>query len=590
MSNGLRTAQWKKLRLEIIKRDQSTCYLCGTPDAKEVDHIRPISKNGALYDPENLACICRRCNLLKGNKVGQISPFLGTKSTPLDFAISDLSEDVPISPDLNVITNQDILGHYKNGVPNVEPVGGQLIGSPTPRLRALPVAGDSERSDQALAFAESIGIKLMPWQITALKELLQTTNGKWTRRSLGIVCSRQVGKTELAKIRILAGIYLFSEKLTILMSVNAQQAEMTLYQINDIIINNPSLMPLYQRYYLTNGKQEIRFKNGARIIVVAATANGSRGLTADFVFLDELRTITPEAMEAVSFTMNARPDAQMLTVSNSGDKTSKVLNDLRDRAIANVSPSLGWLEWSAHPSRKIDDVKGWIEAVPALGHTMTEEVLRHSLATSDPMTFRVEVLCQFVDNLASPFEPGAWDACLDKDSDVTPGPATYFAFDKSYTHKYGVLVAGQKIDELRVKVKVLQVFESATALDDRQLASEINAYILKFKPRVLMYDKWVSQNVMDYLKSSGTQLLDVSGRAQNDASNRLAQLMTHRQIVHNGDPVLTEAINACATKITEYGWKIVRRKSQSEICAALSAGMIGWYASQPQATAQIIIS
>jgi len=349
-------------------------------------------------------------------------------------------------------------------------------------------------------------------------------------------------------------------------------------------------MHLYQRYYLTNGKQEIRFKNGARIIVVAATANGSRGLTADFVFLDELRTITPEAMEAVSFTMNARPMAQMLTVSNSGDKSSKVLNDLRDKAIANVSPSLGWLEWSAHPSRAIDDVKGWIEAVPALGHTMTEEILRHSLATSDPMTFRVEVLCQFVDNLASPFEPGAWDACLDKDSDVTPGAPTYFAFDKSYTHKYGVLVAGQKVDDLRVKVKVLQVFESQTALDDRQLASEINAHILKFKPRVLMYDKWVSQNVMDYLKSSGTQLLDVSGRVQNDASNRLAQLMTHRQIVHNGDPVLTDAVNACATKITEYGWKLVRRKSQGEICAAISSAMVAWYASQPQATAQIIIS
>ena len=465
-----------------------------------------------------------------------------------------------------------------------------MIGSPEPRIRALPVAGDSERADQALAFAESIGVELMPWQKTSLRELLQTTNGKWTRRTLGIVCSRQVGKTELAKIRILAGIYLFGEKSILIMSVNAKQAEMTLYQIDEIITSNPSLMHLYERYYLTNGKQEIRFKNGARIIVVAATATGSRGLTADFVFLDELRTITPEAIEAVSFTMNARPGAQMLTVSNAGDKSSKVLNDLRDKAIANVSPSLGWLEWSAHPARAIDDVRGWIESVPALGHTMTEDILRHSLATSDPMTFRVEVLCQFVDNLSSPFEPGSFENCLDKDSDVTPGLPTYFAFDKSYTHKYGVLVAGQKVDDLRVKVKVLQVFESTTALDDRQLASDINAHIIKFRPSVLMYDKWVSENVIAYLKSAGVELMDVSGRAQNDASNRLAQLMSHKQLVHNGDPVLREAIAACATKITPYGWKLVRRKSQGEICAAISAAMCAWYASKPQPTAQIIIS
>ena len=146
------------------------------------------------------------------------------------------------------------------------------------------------------------------------------------------------------------------------------------------------------------------------------------------------------------------------------------------------------------------------------------------------------------------------------------------------------------MDDLKVKVKVLQVFESTTALDDRQLASDIHAHIIKFRPSVLMYDKWVSENVIAYLKSAGVELMDVSGRAQNDASNRLAQLMSHKQLVHNGDPVLREAIAACATKITPYGWKLVRRKSQGEICAAISAAMCAWYASKPQPTAQIIIS
>ena len=590
MAGGLRDKRWVALRKEILARDLNTCYICGSPDAGSVDHIFPRSKGGALYDPENLAAICNRCNSRKSDKLYTTKGFLSLESDPHLLVNSDLPENDTISPNFEMGLKDNKLGHPKKTGEMFGSVGENLIGSPEPRVRALPVAGDSERADQALAFAESIGVELMPWQKTSLRELLQTKNGKWARRTLGIVCSRQVGKTELAKVRILAGIYLFEEKSIIIMSVNAQQAEMTLYQINEMIISNPTLMHLYQRYYLTNGKQEIRFKNGARIIVVAATGTGSRGLTADFVFLDELRTITPEAIEAVSFTMNARPNAQMLTVSNAGDKSSKVLNDLRDKAINNASPSLGWLEWSAHPSRAIDDVRGWIEAVPALGHTMTEDILRHSLATSDPMTFRVEVLCQFVDNLSSPFEPGSFESCLDKNSDVLPGPATYFAFDKSYTHKYGVLVAGQKVDNLKVKVKVLQVFESTTALDDRQLASDINIHIMKYKPAVLMYDKWVSDNVVAYLKSAGVELMDVSGRAQNDASNRLAQLMSHKQLVHNGDPVLSEAIAACATKITPYGWKLVRRKSQGEICAAISASMVSWYASKPQPTAQIIIS
>ena len=79
---GLRTAEWRKLRLSILQRDQYSCYLCGTPDANEVDHIRPRSKGGADYDPENLAAICRRCNLLKSDKLGHIGVFLAPQSIP----------------------------------------------------------------------------------------------------------------------------------------------------------------------------------------------------------------------------------------------------------------------------------------------------------------------------------------------------------------------------------------------------------------------------------------------------------------------------------------------------------------------------
>ena len=79
---GLRTAEWRKLRVEILRRDQNTCYICGTPNANEVDHIRPRSKGGAEYDPENLAAICRRCNLLKGDKIGHKGVFLAQQTTP----------------------------------------------------------------------------------------------------------------------------------------------------------------------------------------------------------------------------------------------------------------------------------------------------------------------------------------------------------------------------------------------------------------------------------------------------------------------------------------------------------------------------
>lgn len=69
--------------IEVLERDGWRCQICGvsTPrsrrgtnhfNAPEVDHVIPISKNGA-HSMANVQCACKRCNRLKSNKyiVGQ---------------------------------------------------------------------------------------------------------------------------------------------------------------------------------------------------------------------------------------------------------------------------------------------------------------------------------------------------------------------------------------------------------------------------------------------------------------------------------------------------------------------------------------
>ncbi|MGB0855149.1 MAG: HNH endonuclease [Pikeienuella sp.] len=65
------TAQWKKLRLEVLERDLWTCSMCGAalsqgctrPDSAVVDHTRPhdLDPDGQ-YDPANLRSVCRSCH------------------------------------------------------------------------------------------------------------------------------------------------------------------------------------------------------------------------------------------------------------------------------------------------------------------------------------------------------------------------------------------------------------------------------------------------------------------------------------------------------------------------------------------------
>lgn len=69
-----RTLMTRRLRKEIMSRDNYTCQNCGLSLEKEpnllleIDHIIPISKNGKTTY-ENLQTLCWKCNRQKGNKL-----------------------------------------------------------------------------------------------------------------------------------------------------------------------------------------------------------------------------------------------------------------------------------------------------------------------------------------------------------------------------------------------------------------------------------------------------------------------------------------------------------------------------------------
>lgn len=59
---------WRRLRLEIIKRDGGRCVACGASPADgttvlNVDHIEPLSRAWERrLDPTNLQTLCGACN------------------------------------------------------------------------------------------------------------------------------------------------------------------------------------------------------------------------------------------------------------------------------------------------------------------------------------------------------------------------------------------------------------------------------------------------------------------------------------------------------------------------------------------------
>jgi 5-methylcytosine-specific restriction protein A len=62
------TAQWKRLRLRVLKRDKGRCQLrydgC-TGRATQVDHIISTAAGGAELDPNNAHAVCMHCHSVK---------------------------------------------------------------------------------------------------------------------------------------------------------------------------------------------------------------------------------------------------------------------------------------------------------------------------------------------------------------------------------------------------------------------------------------------------------------------------------------------------------------------------------------------
>ena len=64
---ALGTSRWKRLRLQILDRDDRICAYCGGV-ADTVDHIISRHDGGDLWDKENLISACKSCNSSKGKK------------------------------------------------------------------------------------------------------------------------------------------------------------------------------------------------------------------------------------------------------------------------------------------------------------------------------------------------------------------------------------------------------------------------------------------------------------------------------------------------------------------------------------------
>jgi len=570
--------QWKQQRLRVLRRDNYVCAYCGG-EATAVDHIIAAVRGGD-DSLENLTAVCKPCNSRKGAR----SVFLGEQSTPSAFPdnlhIKDIrgkTDNSDIRPDEAVTT-----GLVAEPIPITKGTKKKkpLMGHTKPRISSPALKGESYGEEFA-AFAEKVGTPLLPWQKYVATDFLTVDEeGMFIRKTVGILVSRQQGKTYLAALRILFGLFVLGEMSIVAMSSNRSMALDTFRKVVGIIERNEFLRSQVLLNRGTVGKfgsgnECVELLNGARYEIVAATRDGSRGKSADLLFIDELREISEEAWSAAKPTTRARANSQTILVSNAGDAFSTVLNDLRDRALSYPAKSLGWYEYSAPQHAKLTDRQGWAMSNPALGYTVTEAAIEEALSTDTPETFRTETLCQWISSLSSPWPIGVFEDLADTSLVIGPGPATYFAFDVAQSRRTASLMVGQMSpDGEKIAVKILDSWTSSVSLDELKIAADIKGYCDLYMPRQVMFDHYATATIASRLEVSGVKMVDVSGQQFYQASMDLLDAMVSGRLVHDGDLNLVNQMNACAAKTNEASWRIIRRQSAGDISAPISLAML----------------
>lgn len=462
-----------------------------------------------------------------------------------------------------------------------------LRGATKPRLHTPLLKGENKLQD-VKDLCEIVKMPLLPWQEFVLKDMLTIgKDGYWIRKTNLLLIARQNGKTHLARMLILAHLIKW-ETNVLMMSSNRSMALDTFRQVALLIEGNDHLKGFVKQIRYANGTESIEMLSGARLDVVAATRDGSRGRSVNgLLFIDEVREINEEAFKAATPVTRAHPGSHTLLTSNAGDAFSTVLNDLRERALSYPPKTFGFYEYSAPQYCKIDDREAWAMSNPSMGYTITPEAIEESIATSPIETTRTETLCQWIDSLQSPWPHGVLEATSDSDLVMSPGALTMFAFDVSPSRRNASLVAGQILADGKIGFGLLQNWESAVAVDDLKIAADIKKWCDEYKPRLVCFDKYTTQSIADRLQKSGVMVEDVSGQKFYQACGDLLDGLVNNRVVHSGQEELIQQFNNCAAKVNDSAWRIVKRKSAGDVSAPIGVAMVVSKLSQPQSKPQV---
>jgi phage terminase large subunit-like protein len=140
------------------------------------------------------------------------------------------------------------------------------------------------------------------------------------------------------------------------------------------------------------GQESLEAANGSILTLLSIDDAAGHGDVVDLGILDESWALDADAEQAVRPGMLTKPNAQLWRLSTAGKAKSVYWRSRvdagRTAAALGTTDGTAYLEWCALPEQDPTDPATWYGCMPALGYTITEEVVRKDLASMPLVEFK----------------------------------------------------------------------------------------------------------------------------------------------------------------------------------------------------------
>ena len=426
-----------------------------------------------------------------------------------------------------------------------------------------------------------LGIRFDSWQDGAGRIILsKRSDGRYATSVGGVVMSipRQVGKTFLLGA-ICFALCLLTPNLTIIWTAHRARTAAETFAAMQGMAKRRKIAPHVDKVVLGSGDEEIRFRNGSRILFGARERGFGRGFSqVDVLVFDEAQILTDNAIDDMVPATNQAPNPLLLFTGTPPKPTdpSEVFAAKRAKALSGTGEDMAYIEMSADEDADPDDRTQWGKANPSYPvHTPAASIMRMRENLTDDSFMREAMGVWDTSKTLAVIDSQSWKLCADPASmaierltlavDVAP--------DRSVA---SVALAGQRADDLwHVELDEHRAGADWVPawLEQRCERNKVHAVVMDERCGLVE-----ERNGRFYVAGTSivVTLATADGKDMAIACAKFFDTVMGERLRHTDQPQVNVALSVARKRPLAGGWAWNRKSATSDITPVVSETLALW--------------